>query len=272
MSCALQVEGERLGGGDITDNYGQTRMIRRIEVASAPQVAAQAIRDAIITAKFKAGERLVEGKLAEDLGIGQPTLREALKELEYEGLVRKIPQRGTYIAKPSKNELEKMLAVRMQLESLAINLAARKMTSQVEDELTGIVNEMASAARSMDLARFNDSDVAFHRVIWALAANEYLAKALHLVTFQLFVFGVTGEQSQNEVKFLASVDQHNNILNALRSRDPIIAGRTFVKETLSFWQLHYGISTSEMLTDHCDVVCFENHSPDSGIPESVTNT
>jgi len=49
-------------------------------VASAPQVAAQAIRDAIITAKFKAGERLVEGKLAEDLGIGQPTLREALKE------------------------------------------------------------------------------------------------------------------------------------------------------------------------------------------------
>ena len=44
----------------------------------------------------------MEGKLAEDLGIGQPTLREALKELEYEGLVRKIPQRGTYIAKPSK--------------------------------------------------------------------------------------------------------------------------------------------------------------------------
>jgi len=71
-------------------------------VASAPQVAAQAIRDAIITAKFKAGERLVEGKLAEDLGIGQPTLREALKELEYEGLVRKIPQRGLISRSPAR--------------------------------------------------------------------------------------------------------------------------------------------------------------------------
>jgi DNA-binding GntR family transcriptional regulator len=231
------------------DEYAQLGSIHHIQVLSAPQVAAQAIRGAIITAKFKPGERLVERKLAEDLGIGQPTLREALKELEYEGLVRKIPQRGTYVAKPSKNDLEKMLAVRMSLEVLAIDLAARKMTSQAEDELEGIVNEMASAAQAMNLARFNDCDVAFHRTIWTLAANEYLAKALHLVMFQLFVFGVTGEDAQRQEKFLAAAGQHNRILDALRSRDPIIARRTFAQETLNFWQVQYGISTGEMPDD-----------------------
>jgi DNA-binding GntR family transcriptional regulator len=220
--------------------------IGKIEIASAPQLAAQAIRDAIITAKFRAGDRLVEGKLAESLGIGQPTLREALKELEYEGLVRKIPQRGTYIANPTKEDLRRMLAVRMPLEILAIGQAAQRITAPVEEELKDLVGGMDTAAEAMDLARFNDCDVAFHRRIWALADNEYLTRALHLVTFQLFVFGITGNQAYSKAKFLASAEQHRRILQGLASRHPERAIRTFVEETLGFWRSEYGISTEEI--------------------------
>jgi DNA-binding GntR family transcriptional regulator len=72
------------------------------------QAAAQAIREAITMGALQPGQRLTEQKLAASLGIGQPTLREALKELEYEGFVRKIPQKGTYITTFDKKDCREL--------------------------------------------------------------------------------------------------------------------------------------------------------------------
>ena len=68
-----------------------------VRFPSLPEAVAEKLREAVLAGQLKPGERLVEQKLAASLGIGQPTLREALKELEFQGFVRKSPKKGTYV-------------------------------------------------------------------------------------------------------------------------------------------------------------------------------
>ncbi len=216
-----------------------------ISVRSVPETVAQALRDAIIAGQLKPGERLIEHKLATKLGIGQPTLREALRELEYQGFVRKMPQRGTYVTKLSKDDFCKILQVRMALELLAMENAARNITPKDEDELTAIVDEMAKAARSFNLSSFHSSDVTFHRKVWALAGNEYLERALEATAFRLFAFVLLQRTSNSRQEFLAATQQHRGILAGLCSHDPAKARQAFLSQTLKFWEENHQVSVGE---------------------------
>src|SRR6059036_969333 len=129
-----------------------TSRIEAVHVRSLAEAAAQSLREAIIAGKLKPVERLIEQKLAASLGIGQPTLREALKELEYQGFVRKSPKKGTYITQLTKEDFRQILEVRMTLEVLAIEHAARNMRKEVAQELEEIVRGMESSAQKFDLS------------------------------------------------------------------------------------------------------------------------
>jgi DNA-binding GntR family transcriptional regulator len=207
--------------------------IERIKRLSAPQAAAQAIREAIVTGVLKPGERLVEQKMAASLGIGQPTIREALKELEYQGIVRKLPHRGTYVAELSRNDYRRISEVRIALESLAVENAARNLTSEAEAKLRASVEEMEAAAQTLDIATWNRADEAFHRVVWALADNSYLSEVLEAMMFRLSVFA--GAASPTMGDWSAAVRQHWGILEGLCSRDPAEARRAFVSHTAKLW-------------------------------------
>ncbi|PYU98922.1 MAG: GntR family transcriptional regulator, partial [Acidobacteria bacterium] len=141
---------------------------------SLPEAVAQKLRDAILVGQLKPGDRLVEQKLAGSFGIGQPTLREALKELELQGFVRKSPKKGTYVTKVTLEDCRKIQQVRMALEVVAIEKAAANVTDAALAELARLVTSMRKAAQKFDLATFHKSDLAFHRIIWDLTGNEYL--------------------------------------------------------------------------------------------------
>lgn len=229
--------------------FKQKGVARPISVQSAPEAAAQAIRDAIIIGDLKPGERLIEQKWASQLGIGQPTFREALKELEYQGLVTKLPQRGTYVAQLSPSDYRLILEVRIPLEAIAIGRAARRLTTEVEEQLTRCIMKMAdTGGDEIDVQVFHDNDVAFHRNIWELADNEYLRTTLETVTFRLFVFSVVGRwpQAPNaRAERAAAVQQHQGILEGLRTRDARAARRAFVRHTVHYWNTQYGLELGE---------------------------
>jgi DNA-binding GntR family transcriptional regulator len=208
----------------------------RIRFQSIPEAVAETLREGIIAGKLKPGERLVEQKLAAELGIGQPTLREALKELEYQGFVRKLPNKGTYVTRLSKEDFGKILEVRMALEALVVERAARNIADVAAEELEGIVRDMEAAARKFDLARFHKSDVAFHRKLWKLAGNQYLEIALERIAFGLFAFVLLQRDSESTMEFLAATDQHKQIVEGLRSGDPEQARKAFEQSTLKFWK------------------------------------
>jgi DNA-binding GntR family transcriptional regulator len=218
--------------------------LRPIRVPSAPAAAAEALRNGILAGDLKPGERLIEQKLARRMRIGQPTLREALKELEHQGFVRKGAQRGTYVTKLTREDFRHILEVRMTLEIPAIEKAAARITAGTEAELRALVDAMELAARNFDLNTFHRIDMEFHRRVWALGGNPYLAEALELVAFRLFAFVLLQRGRDSQGQFLAATDQHRAILAGLATHDPERAREAFVANTVQFWNDHHGVDLS----------------------------
>jgi DNA-binding GntR family transcriptional regulator len=219
-----------------------------LSLQTAPQAAAQALREAIISGELKGGDRVLEQKWSSRLGIGQPTLREALRELEHQGLLRKIPQRGTYVAELSPDDYRRILEVRIPLEAVAIGRAATRLTPESEKELTDIVMTMAGTGKDLDLKNFHDCDVLFHRKIWELAGNEYLQDFLETITFRLFVFSVVGRwpgKPNAMSERLAAVQQHLGILEGIRTGNSQVARKAYVKHTVQYWNAQYALDLNE---------------------------
>jgi DNA-binding GntR family transcriptional regulator len=221
----------------------------QLQIPSARAAVAQAIRESIISGELKGGDRILEQKWAARLGIGQPTLREGLQELEHQGLLCKFPQRGTYVTQLSPKDYRLIQEVRIPLEAIAIGKAAKNLTPENERELSGLVMNMAGGGSSViDVKSFHDNDVAFHRKIWKLAENEYLADTLERITFRLFVFSIVGRwpDSPNAVvERIASVQQHLEILEGIKTRDPHTASFTFIRQTVHYWNTQYGLGLNE---------------------------
>jgi DNA-binding GntR family transcriptional regulator len=221
----------------------------RLNLQTAPQAAAQAIRESIISGELRGGDRLIEQKWAARLGIGQPTLREALQELEHQGLLRKTHQRGTYVAQLSPQDYRLIQEVRIPLEAIAVGAAAENFTAEADHELTERVEAMTGTGVSRnDIQLFHENDVAFHRKIWDLSGNPYLKDTLETITFRLFVFSVVDRWLGNTRAMserIAAAQEHLGILEGLRSRDKQIARQAFIRQTVQYWNAQYDLGLSE---------------------------
>jgi DNA-binding GntR family transcriptional regulator len=211
---------------------------------SVPAVVAEKLREAILDGTLKPGDRLLEHKLAASFGIGQPTLREALRELELQGFVRKHDaKKGTYVTELDAEDFKNILEVRMTLEARAIEKAAVNWNAEAAAVLDRIVRAMEESAGAFDLAAFHKNDIQFHRTIWDLAGNEYLGIALERVAFGLFAFVLLQRPRESRNEFVAAARQHREILDALSSGDPISAREGFIRSTMRFWsechQVHF---------------------------------
>jgi len=212
-----------------------TPKLQPLAVRSTVQAAADWLRSAIMRGELEPGERLVEHRLANALGIGQPTLREALKELELQGFVRKTPKKGTHVTKLTKDDFRSILEVRMALEVVAVERAATRLTKGSIAQLALRIRGMESAAKRFELAEFHQNDVEFHEILWAAAGNEYLTLALERTAFGLFAFVLLQREPDATEEFLSAVEQHKVILAALKTGDPAEARRAFTESTLKFW-------------------------------------
>jgi len=214
-----------------------------IRFQSRPEAVAEKLREAILSGSLKPGERLIEQKLAARFRIGQPTLREALKDLELQGFVRKSPKKATYVTHLTEDDFRNMLEVRLALETVAVGRAADNMTPAAVDELEECVRGLESAARTFYLPAFHRSDLLFHRKLWDLAGNEHLSMALERVAFVLFAFVLLQRDSQNgNNDFVASVEQHKRILEGLRTGDSLLARQAFFEHTVRFWSEYHHVS------------------------------
>ena len=209
---------------------------------SRPEAVAEQLRNAILTGSVKPGDRLVEQKVAAHFGIGPPTLREALKDLELLGFVRKSSKKHTYVTRLTKEDYRNMLEVRLALEPLAIARAAQSLTPAGTEQLEQIVQAMESAAEVVDLVGFHRNDLLFHRRIWGLAGNEHLSAALERVSFVLFAFVLVQRVGDDGMEFRGAAKQHRQILTGLRTRNPETAREAFLESTTQFWRDYHGVA------------------------------
>ena len=137
-------------------------------------VVCDAIRLQIIAGEHAPGARLVEDRLAEELGVSRNPVREALRVLQTEGFVEMIPRRGAVVSSLSVREVEEIFEVRSALDALAARLAARKCDADDEAALNGLLDDTRAALTASESAQLSMLNTKFHGLIVDIAENSCL--------------------------------------------------------------------------------------------------
>lgn len=220
---------------------GYPTVARKVRHLSLAQTVSQYLREQIISGQLKPGDRLLEQQLARSFEVSQPTIREALKELEYEGFIRKVSLKGSFVTQIDKKDLQKISEVRLVLEQLAVRDATSRMTAETEEKLSEALRRLESEVRNKDRVEIHRWDLAFHRAIWGQSDNQYLQSSLHRLVPSLLAFVLS---QQTFAGFRDSIEQHRKILEGLRSRDPLKAQQMYLEATGAFWLKHHGVKMS----------------------------
>jgi DNA-binding GntR family transcriptional regulator len=176
------------------------------------------IRDAIFAGQFAPGDPLRELHLARQLNVSQPTVREALLELEKYGLIIRTPNVGTVVTNLSSDEIREQIELRLLLEKVAALKASEQMTADDFRELERRLGVLTAAVGANAYFESAQADLEFHRQIWTCSGNRALARALDQIAVPLFAF-VSILRSAASHDLVRVMSSHAAIVEALRQRD-----------------------------------------------------
>ncbi len=175
----------------------------------------------ILDGEYPPGARIVETRIAHELGVSQAPVREALRDLEQLGCIVHEPFRGCSVRAFSAAELLEAFPVRAALEALAARLAADRITEPELLELAERLETMRAAARRGDVHGQSQANASFHATIVRAARNATLERQWSILEpFSRTYISV----SQPGLDLLALSERHVPILEALRARDASAAG------------------------------------------------
>ncbi|MCL0072011.1 GntR family transcriptional regulator [Peptococcaceae bacterium] len=184
----------------------------------------EAVRDAIISGKFKPGERLMEVQLAEEMGVSRTPVREAIRKLELEGFVKIMPHKGAYVAKVSIKDIIDVFEVRAALEALAARLAAKRITEDELKQLKRAAMSIANLADGHDIHDIEEAvkvDTGFHDIIYKASRNEKLVQFITHLREQMKRFRATSLALPGRTKM--ALEEHEKIVQALWDRNEELA-------------------------------------------------
>lgn len=134
----------------------------------------KALRDAIMAGKYQPGERLVEGRLAEDFGVSRIPVREALRALSSEGLVELEPRKGASVATLSHESASEMVEVRATLEGMNARLAARHRNPELLEQIQAVLEEGNRAAAEGEHEKLAALNAKYHDLLAQAGMNRIL--------------------------------------------------------------------------------------------------
>lgn len=208
-------------------------MTKQAQTIPLSQQAYEQIKQMIVTLKLAPGSVIDEAELQDELRLGRTPIREALKRLSLESLVSIVPRRGIFVTNIGVNDLQRLLEVRLELETLATRLAAQRGTAEHWQRMEALVNE------PLDLIDKSDNDLirideTFHEIIYEAADNRFLHEAITVLLtlnerlWYFFLPDIGGFQRTNQ--------DHRMILKSLKAGDGITAAEQMKQHILSSQQ------------------------------------
>ncbi|RXT23293.1 MULTISPECIES: GntR family transcriptional regulator [unclassified Bosea (in: a-proteobacteria)] len=175
------------------------------------------LRRAIVAGRFRNGERLNERSLADMLGVSTTPVKDAIRMLESEGLVRTEARRGVFVEFSARQALEMALG-RAALESVMTHIAANRIADGEIVEMSRLIDEMAHATAHGDLEDLVNLNEAYHGMIHRISGCSYLERRLdgQRMYDHAQRIALLGEPSERARGF----EEHRGIFEALRTREP----------------------------------------------------
>lgn len=188
---------------------------------SVGELAYRSIRESILTGRFAPGERLVETRLAEELGVSRAPVREALRRLGEEGLVDERPRHGVFVREMTATDFVDVYNLRIAVETAAIRLATRRRAST--ETLEEIVDAMRRAARRGRAAEVVALELSFHEEICTLSGNAHLAGVFGSVSARIRMALALDDAEYGRLEDVAA--EHRPPIEAIESGDEHRAAR-----------------------------------------------
>jgi DNA-binding GntR family transcriptional regulator len=181
---------------------------------STPAVVAEVLREAILRGILTAGQQLRQEEIARQLGVSHIPVREALRQLEAEGLVRLRPYRGFEVSELSPEEVEELYEIRIPLECQALRLALPHLTDQDLEQAQAVLDAIDAEA---DPSVWSELNTRFHAILYAPSRRQRLLNLIRTLRtnvdryLRLYISVMQRKaHSQRE---------HRAILEAVRRRD-----------------------------------------------------
>jgi DNA-binding GntR family transcriptional regulator len=182
-----------------------------------------ALRSAILEGRLRPGDRLLEADAAAQMGVSRAPVREAVRQLEQEGLVEFLPHRGSTVVGVPDEEIDAIYEMRALIEARAIRRACERIT---DDDLAFMEDCLGRIARANEMDDYDavfDADLQFHAAIQRASGYRLLRRMwesmdgmVRVRSYQAF----QGSSPAHEYFRQTAVSSHAPILEALRARDP----------------------------------------------------
>jgi DNA-binding GntR family transcriptional regulator len=184
------------------------------------QQVIEAVRTAIISGRFEPGDRLIESTLSAEFGTSRGPVREALRQLENEGLVMSFPYRGAVVLGVSDEEVQEVLIpIRLTLERYSFLRAIATMTDDDFAELGKQIWLMEQAGKAKNLIKLVEADLGFHEIVISASGQLHTMQIWRTISPRIRAYFFRYERHRS---FRVTVEEHRTLLAALQTRDPAI--------------------------------------------------
>lgn len=184
----------------------------------------QRLREDILSGVYQENDELREVSIGEELGVSRTPVREALRQLELEGLVTIVPNKGAYVKGITKKDVHDIYKIRSLLEGLCAKWATEHITDQQIEELEEIVllSEFHLKKQGQGKAKqVSDLDGKFHKVLYEASNSRILEHVLS--DFHKYVKMARTMSVGAKERAEKSIDEHRAILEAIRKKDANLA-------------------------------------------------
>lgn len=208
-------------------------------------IAATAIREAIITGRYGLGEAISENSLSELLGISKTPIREALSNLKHEGLVSIVPRKGTFVFTLSVDDVAQLGFYRFALESTALELAMEGYRKDLLAALKRICTAMTAARQQGKTRDYLELDGEFHDAIVSRSDNIYLKEGYRAIAGR--VAALRTHLSQHPTHTDKSMKEHIEMIALLENGD-LAGAKTILKKHVTRGERTYADGIEDIAT------------------------
>ncbi len=182
----------------------------------------QSLEEGILSGQIKPGERLIETRIAEQLGVSRTTVREALLMLERQGLVETRPRRGTFVTRLSRQDALDVGFARALLEGYAVRVGFQHIDAALLNRLEGCIEQMGNCRLPRDVPELVRLDQEFHRMLVDTCGSRRIAELWSSMSGQIRALYITTlEREDATIAYVVAF--HRELLDALRSGDAQLA-------------------------------------------------
>lgn len=178
------------------------------------------IINSIVKGELKPGDRIIEKHISDYMKISRAPIREALRDLESQGIIGTIERKGSFVAKLTDQDITELFSLRSVLEGFATEVATSKITADDIKTLLDYTKEMKVAADSNNPQMFLENDINFHLLIIMRSNHQRLIKILNDIRALIRLFMALSKFSmQNEHQLFKEAETHQEIINAIKACD-----------------------------------------------------